>query len=125
MAEQIDVVAIASMPEEDREATMGQLFHQLLPLDPAQQQDSLEHLIRAMGEHANDQQYLDLCATNLKLASMLPDADLARFLSVRLNAAAALPPNLAERDMNLMQQALKQSDASIQKKISLNMPASH
>jgi hypothetical protein len=100
---------------------MGQMFQQLLPLSAEQQKEALGDLLRQMGEKASDQQYLDLCATNLKLAAMLPDATLKQFLAVRMQAVSELPPALAERDRTLLRQALDQADHAIGEKITRNM----
>ncbi|MCL4352781.1 MAG: dehydrogenase [Firmicutes bacterium] len=121
MSQSIDVLTIAALPEEDREATMGQMFQQLLPLNVEQQKNALGDLLRQMGEKASDQQYLDLCATNLKLAAMLPDKTLHQFLAVRMQAAAELPSELAERDGTLLRQALEHADHGIREKITRNM----
>ncbi len=116
-----DVLAVASMSEGDREKAMGQVFEQLMPLSEEQQVSKFHELIGEMAEKASDEQYANLCSTNLKLASALPAPDLKKFLAVRMKAAARLPKNLSERDMKLLQASLAKCSPAIQEKISQNM----
>ncbi|HBQ93913.1 MAG: dehydrogenase [Firmicutes bacterium] len=120
MAE-MNVLAIASLDAVEREAKMGELFQQLLPLPESEQLSALQALIREMGEKATDDQYRNLCFTNLKLAANLPDEALKNFLRVRLEAGRTLPPQLAERDQKLMKMSLGEVDEQIRAKISKNM----
>ena len=120
MAE-MNAVAIASMAPAEREAKMGELFQQLLPLPQSEQLSTLQALIKQMAENATDEQYQNLCFTNLKLAAGLPDEALKKFLVVRLEAGKTLHQGLAERDQKLMQISLGEVDAPIRDKIMRNM----
>ncbi len=118
---EMNVLAVASMAPDEREAKMGELFQQLLPLPEPDQLSALQALIKEMAEKATDEQYKNLCFTNLKLAAGLPDEILKKFLVVRLEAGRTLPQPLAERDHMLMQESLGEVDAGIRNKIMDNM----
>ena len=76
-----------------------------------------------MAEKANDEEYINLCKTNIKLASTLPDNILKAFLKIRLQASAELPKNIHDKDMNMINRALALVEPSIREKILKNMPS--
>ncbi|AEB95174.1 hypothetical protein [Metallosphaera cuprina] len=123
MAGQIDVVQIARLSERERESTMRSLFQQLLALNDDQKLSTLKGLVKEMGEKANDEEYINLCKTNMKLASTLSDDMLKVFLKIRLQASAELPKNIHDRDMNMINRALALVEPSIREKIQRNMPS--
>ncbi|AUW94458.1 MAG: dehydrogenase [Sulfobacillus thermosulfidooxidans] len=119
--DEIDVIAIGSMPAHEREVAMGKMFEKLMEMPESEQMSAFEALIGQMAEKGTDEQYRNLCLTNLKLAAGLPDSALKPFLMMRMKAASHLSPPLAQRDMKMLQEALEQSDPAIKEKIAQNM----
>ncbi|MFP3165306.1 MAG: dehydrogenase [Acidianus sp.] len=101
---------------------MSKLFQQLLQMKDEDKINTLKGLIREMAEKATDEEYLNLCKTNLKLASTLPDDVLKAFIQLRMQASSQLPKDLHDRDMKLLTKALGEVDTQIREKISRNMP---
>ncbi|EZQ11262.1 MULTISPECIES: hypothetical protein [Acidianus] len=117
-----DIVQISKLPEKERENAMEKLFEGLMKMnDDKAKLDALKSLIKEMVEKATDDEYINLCLTNLKIASKLPDEQLKPFIQLRLRASQELPANLSKRDNDMMQKALKMLDPKTAEKISRNM----
>lgn len=116
--EKIDILKIASLNDTDRESAMQELFKKMLSMTDAEKTGVLKELVKEMAEKASDSQYLNLCITNLKLASSLDDETLNLFLKLRLNVSSSLPKDLAERDMKFIKEGLEKADENTRARIS-------
>jgi hypothetical protein len=116
--EKIDILKIASLNDSDREKTMQELFKTMLSMSDVEKTAVLKELVKEMAEKASDSQYLNLCITNLKLASSLDDETLKAFLKLRMSVSSSLPKDLAERDMKFIKEGLGKADENTRAKIS-------
>ena len=116
--EKIDILKIASLNDSEREKTMQELFKTMLSMSDAEKTAVLKELVKEMAEKASDSQYLNLCITNLKLASSLDDETLKAFLKLRMSVSSSLTKDLAERDMKFIKEGLGKADENTRAKIS-------
>ncbi len=116
-----DLIQVARLNEKEREEAMSKLFSQLMAMDDRQKLEALRQLIRFMAEKATDEEYLNLCKTNVKIASSLPDNVLSAFLKLRMEAVSGLPKELQGRDQRLLSLALQGLDERSRQKVMMAM----
>ena len=105
----MDVRQLLSMDPASRERFLRGLFDQLLRMDREQVVGALVEFLKALSAAATDEQYKDVCKTNVGIIAGLP-ADVARqVVQARLEAQSRLPPGLRERDQRLLNQAIAES----------------
>jgi len=112
-----DIVQISKLNEKEREKTMSSLFSELLKMPDKQKLEILKNLLKEMGDRASDEEYINLCKTNIKIASSLPEDTLSAFLKLRMQAVSELPKNYQDRDQKLMMNALNTFSDDIKNKI--------
>ncbi len=112
-----DIVQISKLNEKEREKTMSSLFSELLKMPDNQKLEILKNLLKEMGDRASDKEYINLCKTNIKIASSLPEDTLSAFLKLRMQAVSQLPKNYQDRDQKLMMNALNTFNDNIKSKI--------
>ncbi|AWR93572.1 dehydrogenase [Acidianus brierleyi] len=112
-----DIVQISKLNEKEREKTMSSLFSELLKMPDKQKLEILKNLLKEMGDRASDEEYINLCKTNIKVASSLPEDTLSAFLKLRMQAVSELPKNYQDRDQKLMMNALNTFSDDIKNKI--------
>ena len=105
----VDVRQLLSMDPASRERFLRGLFGQLLGMSREQVVGALVEFLKALSAAATDEQYKDVCKTNVGIIAGLP-ADVARqVVQMRLEAQSRLPPDLRERDQRLLNQAIAES----------------
>lgn len=119
--EKIDILKIASQNPQEMEKSMESVFQTLLTLSDEEKFNNLKELITQMAEKGSDNEYLQLCKVNLKLASNLDNETLKAFLQLRLSVSSSLPKSLGERDMKFLNQALSSIDDQVRQKITTLM----
>ncbi len=112
-----DIVQISKLSDKEREQTMSNLFSELLKMPDNQKIEALKALLKEMGDKASDYEYINLCKTNIKIASSLPESTLSAFLKLRMQAVSQLPKNYQDRDQKLMMTALNMFDENTKNKI--------
>jgi len=113
----LDIVQISKLNDKEREKTMSSLFSELLKMPDKQKLEILKNLLKEMGDRASDEEYINLCKTNIKIASSLPEDTLSAFLKLRMQAVSELPKNYQDRDQKLMMNALNTFSDDIKNKI--------
>ncbi|MEM0140373.1 MAG: hypothetical protein QXZ44_07190 [Ferroplasma sp.] len=109
-------VEISEMDDKDRENEMNKIFGELFNKKPEEIVEELESMITDMRK-ATDDNYLKLCLTNLGITSNLSDEKLKDFVSLRLKANSRLPDYIKNRDMQILQKAIKQAPAEIRDRV--------
>jgi hypothetical protein len=108
---------VSRLNDKEREEVMSKLFSQLMSMDERQKVEAMREMIKYMAEKATDEEYLNLCRTNIKLASGLQDNVLSSFLKVRMQAVSQLPKELRDRDQRLLATALQSLDEKTREKM--------
>ncbi len=112
-----DIVQISRLSDKEREQVISNLFSELLKMPDNQKIEALKALLKEMGDKASDEEYINLCKTNIKVASSLPESTLSAFLKARMQAISQLPKNYQVRDQKLLMAALNTFDESTKNKI--------
>ncbi|MCI2415190.1 MAG: dehydrogenase [Candidatus Aramenus sp.] len=112
-----DLIQVSRLNDKEREEVMSKLFSQLMSMDERQKVEAMREMIKYMAEKATDEEYLNLCRTNIKLASGLQDNVLSSFLKVRMQAVSQLPKELRDRDQRLLATALQSLDEKTREKM--------
>ncbi|MEM0140188.1 MAG: hypothetical protein QXZ44_06215 [Ferroplasma sp.] len=117
MIKMIDIVAISKMEPEKRKMEMQKVLTGMFTLSDSEKIKDMKAMIIAM-ENATDEEYSELCLTNIGIASTLPDAQLKAFFELRMKVNSELPSDARERDMKMIRMALQKEPSDISKKIS-------
>ena len=121
MINMTNVVKIAKMDEEKRKEEMSKVFGKILKEKEEKQLKALEEMIKDMKE-ATDNEYIDLCLTNLGISASLPDDQLKAFVAIRMKANSELPDDIKSRDMKMLSTALGKAPENVKTRISAFMP---
>jgi hypothetical protein len=113
----VDVLKIAKMDSKDRESAMQKLFGDIFKESDAKKVEMLKSFIMEMNK-ADDETYINLCRTNLGIASSMDDNTLKTFIGLRMKANSELPEDIKVRDMNMIKEAMEKSPKSVSAKIS-------
>lgn len=105
----IDVRQVIKMSPSEREKFMSQVFSQLMGLSREQVVSALVDFIKQLSSAATDEQYKEVCKTNVGIIAQLPEAAAKAVVQMRLEAQSRLPPGLRERDQRLLNQAIAES----------------
>ncbi len=116
-----NAVKIAKMDEEKRKEEMSKLIGKLLKDKEEKQLKTLVEMITDMKE-ATDEEYINLCLTNMGIASTLNDTQLKGFMALRMKANSELPGDIKSRDMKMINDAMGKVPENTRNKLSAAMP---
>ncbi|WP_157463205.1 transcriptional regulator [Caldisphaera lagunensis] len=105
----LDIKSLLSLPENKREETLKSIFSSLLGLQQDQVVNALTDFLKGLQTYANDNQYKEVCKTNLKIISSLPDNVAKQVIAMRLQAQNNLPENMKNRDKKVLNDAINES----------------
>lgn len=108
----LDVKQLVRMSPEERERLMSQVFSQLMTMSREQVVSTLVEFLKQLSAAANDDQYKEVCKTNVGIIARLPDATAKQVIQMRLEAQSRLPPDLRERDQRVLTKAIQESPYS-------------
>lgn len=104
-----DVRQLLNMDPATRESFMRNVFGQLLGMQREQVVAALADFLKALSSAATDEQYKEVCKTNVGIIAGLPTDVARQVVQMRLEAQSRLPPGLRERDQRLLNQAIAES----------------
>lgn len=104
-----DVRQVVNMSPDEREKFMTQVFNQLMGMSREQVISTLVEFIKQLAAVATDEQYKEVCKTNVGIIGKLPEDVAKQVVQMRLEAQSRLPPGLKERDQRLLMQAISES----------------
>ncbi len=105
----LDVRQLISMDPSSRERFMRGVFGQLMGMSRDQVINALVAFISQLSSVANDEQYKEVCKTNVSIIASLPPETARQVVQMRLEAQSRLSPGLRERDQRLLNQAIAES----------------
>ncbi len=105
----VDVRRLLSMDPSSREAFLKGLFSQLLGMSHEQVVAALVDFLKALSLAATDEQYKEVCKTNVGIIAGLPTDVAKQVVRIRLEAQQRLPPGTRERDQRILNQAIAES----------------
>ncbi len=121
MIKMVNIVKIAKMDDEKRKKEMTGILMDLLKEKSEKTQKELEKLITEM-KNVTDDEYLNLCLTNMLIANTLDDENVKNFLALRLKANSEMPDNIKSRDMKMIESAMAKSPENVRARLSSLMP---
>ncbi len=105
----LDVKSLLKLPENKKEETLKNVFSSLLGLQQEQVVNALTDFIKEVQKYANDDQYKEICKTNLKIISSLPENVAKQVVMMRLQAQNNLPESMKNRDKKVLNDAINES----------------
>ncbi len=121
MIKMVNTEKIAKMDEEKRKEEMSKVFEKLFKDKEEKQIKTLKEMVTDM-KKATDDEYLNLCLTNMGIAATLPEDQLKGFITVRMKANSELPDELKTRDMKMLNEAMAKAPEDVKAKLAPLMP---
>lgn len=121
MSSQLDPIAIARLPEDQRRAAISSVLQMLFQMKEEDALNALASVLRTLAEKAKDDEYINWCKTTMSLIASYPDNVVKAALTMRSSAVARLPKNLAERDSQIVKRVLNLLDKATADKLMRNM----
>lgn len=122
MASQLDPIAVARMPESQREAVIRDVLQGLFKMSQDQAFQALRSVISTLAERASDQEYINWCLTTMRILASYPDDVVKAGLTLRSRVVSSLDKRLADRDSVIVSRVLSMLDESTRQKLMRNMP---
>jgi hypothetical protein len=122
MSSQLDPIAVARMPESQREGVIRSVLQGLFNMSQDQAFQALRTVISTLAERATDQEYINWCLTTMKVLATYPDNVVKAGLALRRSVVASLDKRLADRDAAIISRVLNMLDRSTRDKLTRNMP---
>lgn len=121
MSTQLDPIAVARMPENQRESTIRGVLEGLFKMKQDEAFNALRGVIRTLAERATDQEYINWCLTTMRILASYPDDVVKAGLTLRKNVVSSLDKRLADRDAAIISRVLNMLDNNTRQKLMRNM----
>lgn len=113
----MNIVEIARMPENERKSEMMDLFKNLMSKNDAEMLSSMKDLITEMCRDANENEYINLCLTNMSIVLSMDDRSLKSFIKIRMKANSELNDSYKSRDMEMIEKAMERLPENDRKRL--------
>jgi len=116
-----DVLKIAKMDAEKRKSEMMGFFNLIEKENDENRLITMVSMIKKM-KNAADEEYLNLCLTNMDIVSTFGDSDMKDFMALRMKANSELPDDMKSRDMKMINDAMKTATDRVRTRLTNAMP---
>lgn len=116
-----DVLKIAKMDTDKRKSEMIDFFNLIEKENDTDRLKTMVSMIEKMKD-ATDSEYLNLCLTNMDIVSTFNDSDMRDFMALRMKANSELPDDIKNRDMNMINNAMKTATERVRNRLTNAMP---